>query len=178
MFGGAGDDEVEGNEGNDFVSGGDGDDVVGGVFEYGDDVLQGDAGNDAVVGGAGNDFVSGGDGDDYLNGLEDDDVLEGGSGADTFFYGAGGHDLILDFTRGEDRIQSELPFVEPQFDTDGDGRLTDSDATAEVIGDTMIIDMGLGFGQPAGENTLTVLGVTELDITVLTGGPWPVVEFA
>jgi Ca2+-binding RTX toxin-like protein len=77
------------------------------------DRLRGDAGDNRIWGGEGNDVLHGRDGNDRLLGQEGrdymvggagDDHLTGGAGADTFVFEAG-HDIIADFTAGEDRLQ-------------------------------------------------------------------------
>ncbi len=55
----------------------------------------------------GNDYMNGGAGDDLLFGQGGDDTLIGGAGADTFVFSMhadNGHDTILDFELGTDRI--------------------------------------------------------------------------
>lgn len=89
------------------------------VGNDGANTLYGLNGNDTLSGGAGNDRLEGGKGEDRLNGGTADDVLVGGMGRDWLTGGAGrdvfvlatrddsknsGMDRILDFTRGEDRI--------------------------------------------------------------------------
>ena len=68
--------------------------------------LTGSGRPDFLIGGAGDDTLSGGGGDDALRGGAGRDTLSGGTGADVFEFGgvleAG--DLILDFTRGLDRL--------------------------------------------------------------------------
>ena len=85
MYGGAGSDKIDGRAGNDQLSGG--------------------AGADRLTGGHGNDILMGGSGNDYLTGGPGNDSLVGGAGEDVFVFGiGGGHDQILDFTLGEDKI--------------------------------------------------------------------------
>ena len=53
----------------------------------------------------GNDRLTGGPGDDVLSGDRGDDTLTGGAGHDIFYFGPnGGHDVITDFTKGDDKI--------------------------------------------------------------------------
>ena len=62
----------------------------------GDDTVNGDAGDDFVNGGTGADAVNGGDGDDFLNafnfssGPDNGDVFSGGGGLDSIFIAPGG----------------------------------------------------------------------------------------
>ena len=98
-----GNDRVFGGEGDDTIEGGGGSDDLYG--EEGDDALTGGIGHDRLFGGEGDDTLAGGTGDDLLLGGEGDDTLTGGAGADVFAFGAGcGLDTVTDFTHGEDRI--------------------------------------------------------------------------
>ena len=121
ISGGGGNDQLYGNTGNDLIYGGSGFDTLYGGKDQdtlvagsgpallfgnlGDDVLVGGAGNDTLYGGQGNDRLTGGPGDDVLSGDRGDDTLTGGAGHDTFYFGPnGGHDVITDFTKGDDKI--------------------------------------------------------------------------
>ena len=70
-----------------------------------DDVTGNDAAN-TLVGNGGDDTLAGGAGDDVLDGGVGDDTLTGGGGADVFRYRLAGFgaDTITDFTRGADVI--------------------------------------------------------------------------
>ena len=94
VFGGEGDDRLEG--------GNDPDDLYG---EEGDDSLLGGTGHDRLFGGEGDDRLDGGSGQDWLLGGEGDDRLTGGAGADTFVFTPDhGTDTITDSTDGVDTI--------------------------------------------------------------------------
>ena len=91
LFGGAGDDELEGDgatPGNDLLMGGSGNDRLAG--RSGNDKLYGDArsptagppGNDELSGGSGADLMVGGPGDDLLLGAYDGDRILAGTGND------------------------------------------------------------------------------------------------
>ncbi|MEO3999703.1 calcium-binding protein [Mesorhizobium sp. CAU 1732] len=75
-------------------------------------VMNGLDGNDYIITGAGNDTLNGGNGNDTLVGGAGADRMSGGAGSDTFLYmaisdsgvGAANRDTILDFVRGQDRI--------------------------------------------------------------------------
>jgi len=73
-------------------------------------VLRGGGGNDTLFADAGNDTLDGGTGNDVLRGGTGLDQLTGGAGNDLFAYNAvnesatGNVDTILDFIKGEDRI--------------------------------------------------------------------------
>jgi Ca2+-binding RTX toxin-like protein len=70
-----------------------------------DDRISGNAGRNSLNGGGGNDWLSGRAGDDVLWGNSGDDRLTGGAGADTFvFRPRDGHDIVMDFTPGQDDI--------------------------------------------------------------------------
>jgi Ca2+-binding RTX toxin-like protein len=69
------------------VYGGDGDDRIEGHGLV--DSLNGDEGNDVIVAGPGNDDLTGGGGDDQLFGGEGEDNLHGGDGADVLDGGGG-----------------------------------------------------------------------------------------
>ncbi len=87
MFGGEGDDTLNGADKDDYLEGNDG-----------NDVLNGGAGTDALLGGAGNDTLDGGTGNDWLY---------GGAGHDTYvFSGSFGADVIED-SDGDGVIQVE-----------------------------------------------------------------------
>ncbi|SEN35837.1 Ca2+-binding protein, RTX toxin-related [Paracoccus alcaliphilus] len=110
LLGGGGNDTLRGGAGNDLLRGNAGNDRLFG--DAGNDTLEGGAGNDRLVGGAGADLLRGGAGNDILIGGAGADRLHGGAGRDTFVFqnfndsrtGASNRDVILDFTRGQDRL--------------------------------------------------------------------------
>ena len=70
-----------------------------------DNQLTGNAGDNYLDGGAGNDTLAGGAGIDTLIGGLGDDRLVGGADGDTFrFAPGGGHDTVVDYGLGADRI--------------------------------------------------------------------------
>lgn len=80
MYGGVGNDELNGEEGRDHIYGGPGNDILYGGLS--NDILNGDAGNDRFYGGPGNDTLVGGEGADY--------------------FGCGfGHDTVKDYNASE-----------------------------------------------------------------------------
>ncbi|MEY4981985.1 MAG: hypothetical protein RIR62_251 [Pseudomonadota bacterium] len=87
VFGGLGNDSMGGGEGQDQLFGGDGTDLVDGG--EGADLVDGGAGSDTLSGGAGNDTLSGGAGNDSVGGGEGDDIITAGAGSDTFSGGTG-----------------------------------------------------------------------------------------
>ncbi len=104
---------VHAGAGNDYVRGGEGADELRG--EGGDDKLVGEYGNDRLYGGTGLDRLIGGRGND---------TLYGGTDADTFEFRNDevGHDVIVDFQDGVDRLSlSGLKSTPPIVTTDADG---------------------------------------------------------
>ena len=102
---GDGDDVVDlYGTGNAIVKGGAGDDELNG--DEGDETLEGGADNDILNGYDGNDTLKGGEGDDILDAGVGLDKLYGGDGEDTFILNLGdGYSTIHDFTIGEDILQ-------------------------------------------------------------------------
>ena len=115
------------------------------------DSLSGEGGNDKIYGGSGDDRLNGGSGDDILKGGPDsddlvggdgDDILYGGDGSDVFWFdnGAFGHDRIMDFEDGIDKLDfrnarltpSDLSIVSKGSDTVIE--VTDTDSTVILIG--------------------------------------------
>ena len=90
---------------NDFYNGTRGQ-VVGTVYgNSGEDTLIGGSEGNTLDGGAGDDTLYGRGGDDTLIGLAGDDTLIGGAHDDVFIFGVhDGHDVITDFTNGQDKI--------------------------------------------------------------------------
>lgn len=111
LEGGNGNDLLDGGNGNDTLEGGNGVDTLNGGA--GNDTLEGGNDNDKLDGGAGNDKLEGGNGNDVLNGGDGADTLKGGNGNDIFvFADLGETDVILDFKRGQDKIDlSDLDAV-------------------------------------------------------------------
>ncbi|MBN8531120.1 MAG: hypothetical protein J0L97_04580 [Alphaproteobacteria bacterium] len=112
LHGGVFGDSMSGLEGVDVIHGYEGNDILHG--NEGNDFLSSDAGSDELYGGQGDDLMYGGDGDDLLHGnLGDDhlhsdlgnDILYGGLGTDRFYFTSQhGHDRILDFELGTDKL--------------------------------------------------------------------------
>jgi subtilisin family serine protease len=72
----------------------------------GNDTIQGNAANNVLFGGRGDDTLSGGAGDDQLHGGPGHDTLSGGPGHDQFWIDgpSNGADVLSDFTSGDDEI--------------------------------------------------------------------------
>jgi Ca2+-binding RTX toxin-like protein len=103
LVGSAGRDVIAAGSGKDRVNGGADDDVLYG--NGGSDTLFGDGGKDRVDGGAGNDTLAGGAGNDWMIGGTGSDRMSGGSGSDTFAFAIGsGTDTVVDFVRGQDKL--------------------------------------------------------------------------
>lgn len=96
--------EIYGGPGDDLLDGGDEPDTIYG--RGGADTIHGRGGNDILRGGKGNDVIDGGDGDDAIWGDKGDDTLTGGRGADSFHAAEGADlDLVLDYNPAEgDRV--------------------------------------------------------------------------
>ena len=109
LYGGDGNDTLNGYLGNDVLSGDAGDDTLSGY--RGDDLLTGGAGNDTLRGGGGNDRLFGDDGNDLLDGgsagsYDDNngnDVLRGGAGNDVL-YAADWGSATLYGDAGDDKL--------------------------------------------------------------------------
>lgn len=122
----------------------------------GDDLANriiGGTGNDLIRGRGDNDVLFGQAGDDTLRGDAGDDRMYGGAGEDTFQFN-GGHDIVEDFTAGEDLLMISNRF--------GAGPVI-SDADLEAVASVVDGSLVLAFG-PA--HSLTLTGVTSID-TVL-----------
>lgn len=115
LRGGSGDDLIEIGDGSDGSTawGGNGNDVI--ISGKGNDHLIGNAGRDKLIGGRGDDILEGKLATDTLDGGRGEDVIIGGSGSDmltggedadqfVFYADDRGHDIITDFSDGEDII--------------------------------------------------------------------------
>lgn len=95
LYGGAGDDRMDGQLGDDILYGESGNDVIAGW--EGDDVLLGGTGDDKLTGEFYGDLPADVFGSDYLDGEEGNDELYGEGGADVLFGGAG-DDRLFGYT--------------------------------------------------------------------------------
>lgn len=110
----------------------------------------GNALDNRLMGNAENNRLSGGDGRDELAGNGGRDVLEGGAGADTFLFETGnGHDRILDFGVGKDRIELDEFDAITSFTDLMKNHLT-------VKGDNLLIS--------AGDDVLTLVDVSRAEL--------------
>jgi len=95
VFGGTGNDTVQGGSAADYIDGRDGNDLL---YGYGGaDKIAGDAGNDQLVGGDSSDSVAGGDGDDDIWGESGNDHMWGGDGYDEIYGGTGADHVYDDY---------------------------------------------------------------------------------
>jgi Ca2+-binding RTX toxin-like protein len=104
LYGGAGNDTLNGTEGQDFLRGEDGNDRLWGAGAFDD--LHGNLGNDTAFGGDGGDWVVGGQHQDQLFGEAGDDVVLGNLGEDTVD-GGSGNDVVRG-GQGQDAIQGGI----------------------------------------------------------------------
>lgn len=110
LSGGLGNDSLVGNGGNDTLNGGENNDTLSGGDN--NDSLLGGNGNDSLLGGAGNDILLGGNNNDTLVGGAGKDTMTGGANNDRFVFlstgdsgtSASTRDIILDFVKGQDKI--------------------------------------------------------------------------
>jgi len=130
-YGGAGDDNLNGNSGNDTLYGG-----------SGNDNLDGGADNDVIYGGSGNDTITGGNGTDVLIGGYGADNLTGNQLADTFRYlnAQDRGDTITDFTQGTDKL--DLSGIDADSGTVANDAFTFGGTTATAHGVWYAYDSG------------------------------------
>jgi Ca2+-binding RTX toxin-like protein len=116
--------ELFGGDGNDTVQGGSASDQLFG--QNGNDTLQGRGGNDLLFGGGGNDVLIGGTGDDQMFGQSGDDrmiwnpgeasdLMEGGEGNDVAEINGGGGAETFTITANGDRVRFDRVDPAPFF---------------------------------------------------------------
>ena len=109
IYGGFGNDTINGQGGNDILDGGPGDDTIHGGA--GHDTIYGKSGDDTVTGGSGNDKIYGSFGDDDLRAGDGNDVIYGDErndpdGGDDVIWAGNGYDFI-DGGAGADEIYGD-----------------------------------------------------------------------
>jgi Ca2+-binding RTX toxin-like protein len=97
IFGGGGNDKLDGKAGNDFLDG-----------EGGEDTLTGGDGNDLFDGSIGDDTLDGGAGSDTLNGGSGKDLMIGGAGNDTYLVDDDGDTVQEAANGGIDAISTKI----------------------------------------------------------------------
>jgi len=143
VFGAEGNDRVQGGPDRDVVFAGDGDDVVSGAF--GDDIINGEAGSDTLWGDSGKDALYGGAGNDTLRGGDDSDLLDGEAGNDTLF-GDGGGDILCGGSESDTLFGGEQDdLISGEGDCAWAGGATATIFTQDLSTPTNLIDGGLGF---------------------------------
>ncbi|MGH1369871.1 MAG: pre-peptidase C-terminal domain-containing protein [Maritimibacter sp.] len=111
ITGGAGDDEIHGGNGADTIYMGAGDDIFHDNTQgtvAGKDLVYGGEGNDTFNGGWGDDTFYGGTGDDTIYGDHAFDYIDAGEGNDTVFGGTGMDEVYLG--SGDDTFTDEKQF--------------------------------------------------------------------
>ncbi len=180
LYGGAGNDTLDGRNGDDELHGGSGDDLlVGGNH---DDTLFGGSDDDLLQGGNQADRLYGGTGNDELYGENQDDLLFGGGGADELYggddvdtlYGDGGSDW-LDGGSGSDSLMGGADDdVLVWDDTDqlidgGDGNdellVLAGDLDLTSFGGTLVSLESIDLLSDTGANTLSLTAADVLDMT-------------
>jgi hypothetical protein len=165
IFGLEGDDFIQGLDGNDSIDGGKGSDRI----------LSG-SGINTIIDGAGDDILLGGADDDiFLAANAGNDLYSGDTGKDIYVYdlndnGLFDRDRIIDFEQREDQIAFRTLVNDPQsldnfadLDTDNSGVLDELDARIQISNSSTVIDFSDIFGRPQGSDTITLIGVTNLD---------------
>ena len=83
------------------------------IGSAGDDAIVGDQSGNHLDGGPGDDVIGGRGGSDTLLGATGNDTLDGGAGPDTFVFAKNfGHDRIVGFAPGADRIEFHALFAD------------------------------------------------------------------
>ena len=180
LYGGAGNDPLDGRNGDDELHGGSGDDLlIGGNH---DDTLFGGSGDDVLQGGNHADRLYGGTGDDELYGEDHDDVLFGGGGVDRLYGGQGSDTLTgdggsdyLDGGSGSDSLMGGadddvLVWDETDLLIDGgDGNdellVLAGDLDLTSFGGTLVSLESVDLLTDTGANTLSLTAADVLDMT-------------
>lgn len=128
LFGGQGNDTINGYGGNDYIKGDQGDalffvvSALPGLVNGGkDDLLRGGDGNDTLIGGFGRNTLDGGTGNDVLYSYGSKDIADGGAGDDTVSGMRGDHSLSGG--AGNDLLLGSADFAVTMQGGDGDDTL-------------------------------------------------------
>lgn len=125
MYGGSGDDKLNGGSASDYLFG-----------EAGSDTLRGNAGPDMLYGGSGNDYMYGNGGSDWLQGDEGDDTLVGG-GAMDYIYGGLGNDWIAgDDGAGSSSVDGQSPGNDFIHGNEGNDTIRGDNGSDQLYGDS------------------------------------------
>lgn len=147
----------------DYAKGGDDTLISGADSQY--NYMYGDAFEMAGAARGGDDILISGTGDDDMWG--DAYFMDAGAlgGSDTFvFAGGNGNDIVYDFEQGKDLIDLSAfgATIFAALDSNNNGSLDDGDDYVSYDGQDTVIDLGAASGGTAGEDTVTVAGVTGL----------------
>lgn len=147
--------------------------VVGSNFA---DTIVGNSVSNQIYGGGGNDTIEAGDGNDLVVGGGGYDTLTGGAGRDLFRYagvneiGVAARETIMDFVRGEDRI--DLAAIDAKAGVAGNNAFTMMDAGSVNAGNAegaLWFTGGALYGSIDGdvdaEFAIRLVGITSLDQT-------------
>ncbi len=121
------------------------------------------SGNGSLTGGSADEWLYGGSGSHTLRGNGGNDLYWGRGGRDTLVVGQG-HDEIMDFVRGEDKLEiilangRKIGFAD--LDTNRNGRLDDGDAAVSIRIEQML----------APGEIPTVGPATFIDLSLFPGG--------
>jgi len=180
LYGGAGNDTLDGRNGDDELHGGSGNDLlIGGNH---DDTLFGGSDDDVLQGGNHADFLYGGTGDDALYGENHADVLFGGGGVDWLYggqdsdtlYGDGGSDYLDGGSGGDSLMGGADDDVLVWDETDllidgGDGNdellVLAGDLDLTSFGGTLVSLESVDLLTDTGANTLSLTAADVLDMT-------------
>ncbi len=94
--------QLYGGDGNDTLNGGSNADALDGGFD--DDIIWGHEGNDDIQGSFGNDYLNGGAGSDRIHANAGSDTIDGGTGNDAI--SAQGNSALIDAGEGNDYISA------------------------------------------------------------------------
>ena len=127
--------------------------------------IEGSNFNDVIIGNAGNNVI---------NGLAGDDTLTGGLGKDTFLFSADfGHDIVTDFTVGQDHIKLALTDLHNFADVLAHAEQTakgvvihvDGALNTAADGSTFVVDVAQGqVGATIVHDTILLQGMNLTDL--------------